>query len=483
MRQLNAQRTDKLGLVLIGKGAVAVPPDDWCRNLGYQDEQTKADLMAGALAVVNLSINESLSLVALEAWANGTAVIAHANCAVLVDLIQASTGGLTVATTGEFAEAVKLLLEQPARGQAMGSQARDFVIQEYGSRGRYMERLLDTVFSLGAPLAEAMKQRGRARAQVFSMANWKANFGKLVEDTLDAPALPRNEDWEIKPHRSKFVTAVGQEIVFVPVRVRNGGNYPAVPDGPAAHYLIATTLANRPAESELAPTLTVLPGIMIPGETASAVVRAAVPSLPGSYRVEIRCQQESEMEVGAEGPADAVVELTVSALDGPIAGNCGPLLSDAVQSLSRADQTQTLPDDYTDVTEGRLAGIKRRVKQKLLGNFKQAYVDVLSRQQTAFNRAILQSLQETLECCNLLNHAVAASTPRGLQRLTETWSQTIVGAVAAGRTHEVSDIIKDLLQEVATSHARQNALETRVAMLEAALHRSMAAVSDSSRGE
>ena len=49
-------------------------------------------------------------------------------------------------------------------------------------------------------------------------------------------------------------------------------------------------------------------------------------------------------------------------------------------SLAEAAGRQELPDDYTDVTEGFLSSLKRRLKRKLLGNFKHAYVDVLSRQ-------------------------------------------------------------------------------------------------------
>ncbi len=63
-------------------------------------------------------------------------------------------------------------------------------------------------------------------------------------------------------------------------------------------------------------------------------------------------------------------------------------------SLLEAERRQRLPVDYLDVSEGRLAGAKRWLKRKLLGNFKQAYVDVLSRQQSAYNRHLLTAVQE-----------------------------------------------------------------------------------------
>jgi hypothetical protein len=82
-----------------------------------------------------------------------------------------------------------------------------------------------------------------------------------------------------------------------------------------------------------------------------------------------------------------------------------PLLDGVQAALAEAGRRQRLPDDYLDVTEGLLAGWKRRIKRKLLGNFKHAYVDVLSRQQSTFNQFIMTALQELADCCATLDHA------------------------------------------------------------------------------
>src|SRR5439155_23658760 len=87
-------------------------------------------------------------------------------------------------------------------------------------------------------------------------------------------------------------------------------------------------------------------------------------------------------------------------------GCCGPALEAAQAVLVEADRLQRLPDDYTDVTEGAFASLKRQIKRKLLGNFKHAYVDVLSRQQSAFNAQLLAAVRELAECCATLDHAV-----------------------------------------------------------------------------
>ena len=78
----------------------------------------------------------------------------------------------------------------------------------------------------------------------------------------------------------------------------------------------------------------------------------------------------------------------------------------AQAALTAARQSQNLPDDYVDVTEGRLARWKRWVKRKLLNNFKHAYVDVLSRQQSRVNQQLVATLHQLTECCTTLDHAV-----------------------------------------------------------------------------
>jgi hypothetical protein len=86
--------------------------------------------------------------------------------------------------------------------------------------------------------------------------------------------------------------------------------------------------------------------------------------------------------------------------------SCSALLEAAETDLAEAQRLHRLPDDYVDVSEGPLAPLKRRLKRKLLGNFKQAYVDVLARQQSAFNQQILSAVQELAECLATLDHVV-----------------------------------------------------------------------------
>jgi hypothetical protein len=72
--------------------------------------------------------------------------------------------------------------------------------------------------------------------------------------------------------------------------------------------------------------------------------------------------------------------------------------------LLAAQAAQQLPDNYVDVSEGRFAKLKLWFKRKLLHNFQHAYVNVLSRQQSAFNRQVLAALAEFADTQAVLAH-------------------------------------------------------------------------------
>jgi hypothetical protein len=106
------------------------------------------------------------------------------------------------------------------------------------------------------------------------------------------------------------------------------------------------------------------------------------------------------------------------------------------KALPRAHALQQLPADYVDVTEGRAASVKRWIKRKLLNNFKHAYVDVLSRQQSQVNGQVVLMIQQLAECCALLDHAVAGLHQR-IDKLEATLERRIAQPEAepAQETH------------------------------------------------
>jgi glycosyltransferase involved in cell wall biosynthesis len=81
-------------LVVLGTGPAVLPAvaRDLVRELGFVDDAVKYDAFAAALAVVNLSLAESLSFVLMEAWLCGTPVIVHADSEVCREHVELSGG-------------------------------------------------------------------------------------------------------------------------------------------------------------------------------------------------------------------------------------------------------------------------------------------------------------------------------------------------------------------------------------------------------
>jgi glycosyltransferase involved in cell wall biosynthesis len=127
-----ALRRSDLTLVLAGDGPVTAPPDtQGVRDLGYLDTAAKAAAYAAATVVCQPSVNESFSIVLMEAWLAGTPVLVHARCAVTTHHVLSAGGGLTFEDFYEFAEALDLLLEDDERRRRLGAQGRAYVEAVY----------------------------------------------------------------------------------------------------------------------------------------------------------------------------------------------------------------------------------------------------------------------------------------------------------------------------------------------------------------
>jgi glycosyltransferase involved in cell wall biosynthesis len=412
-----AERPLRFSLVCVGRGEVALPAMDWLHDVGFVDEARKGDLLAGADALVQLSRFESLSLVALEAWAQGTPVMADAACAPLAGLVRRSGGGRTVADYASFAAALDDLWEQPDRWRHFGEEGQAYVRRHFGDARVFLRTLEDTVRDLTTPLAEKMRRQGLARAAVHDRGHWRERFGFLVERLLDQPQTPCHVAVEVRPRVDSRTVRAGSGTTLVPVTIENRGSHPVVAEGAGRMTVRALFVGDDGCPFINTP----LPGIIVPGQQSAAAVRVPVPARAGCYRVELKVVDEgSTSNANRAGPA--FLRLNVEA-NGPQSdsGCLAEALSAVHTSLADAERRQRLPDDYLDVTEGFLARSKRWIKSKLLGNFKHAYVDVLSRQQSGFNRAVLVALQELCEGSSLLDHAQAplADLPRQVAELLQ----------------------------------------------------------------
>jgi len=87
--------------------------------------------LEAATVVVVPSPYESLSLLALEAFAMGTPILANARSEVLVEHCHKSDAGLYYADRYEFAECLKLLVADHRLRAGMGANGRDYVRNNY----------------------------------------------------------------------------------------------------------------------------------------------------------------------------------------------------------------------------------------------------------------------------------------------------------------------------------------------------------------
>ncbi len=150
-----------LQLILIGKLGMKLPEDPSIRYIGFVDEGDKLSAMAGAVAVVQPSRMESLSIVTLEAFSVGSPVIATAHSRVLAEHCRKADAGLYYGDFEEFEEVLTLLLNDRNLGRSLGRNGQTYVKENYG-----WNRLLpkyELVFRSSArPAREPRGVRGRA---------------------------------------------------------------------------------------------------------------------------------------------------------------------------------------------------------------------------------------------------------------------------------------------------------------------------------
>jgi glycosyltransferase involved in cell wall biosynthesis len=121
----------RLSLVLIGQSRLPPPDNPSIRHLGFLDDSDKFDAMAAAELLIIPSYFESLSMVALEAWALGRPVVANGRCEVLEGQCLRSNAGLCYDGYPEFLTVMRSL-ESSRRFRAdLGANGRRFFQEHY----------------------------------------------------------------------------------------------------------------------------------------------------------------------------------------------------------------------------------------------------------------------------------------------------------------------------------------------------------------
>jgi glycosyltransferase involved in cell wall biosynthesis len=118
-------------LLLIGTPVLDIPDHPRIRHLGHVSDHDKFDAIAAADVLIMPSYYESLSMVALEAWALGRPVLANAACDVLLGQCIRSNAGLYYENAREFAGALDRLLTNPTLAATLGRNGRAYYERHY----------------------------------------------------------------------------------------------------------------------------------------------------------------------------------------------------------------------------------------------------------------------------------------------------------------------------------------------------------------
>ena len=118
-------------LALMGVKLMKLPDEPFIRFAGLLSERERLDALEAATVVSVPSPYESLSLLALEAFAVGTPILANARSEVLVEHCTRSNAGLYYGDRDEFVEALNLLLTDAPLRTALGRNGREYVTRNY----------------------------------------------------------------------------------------------------------------------------------------------------------------------------------------------------------------------------------------------------------------------------------------------------------------------------------------------------------------
>jgi glycosyltransferase involved in cell wall biosynthesis len=139
-RAYRRRRPQPLKLVLAGPDRIDLPRSGDIVDLGYLSPSDKYGALAACACLCNPSLNESFSIVLLEAWANGRPVLVAGGCPPTKELVRRSNGGLWFGSFSEFSAALDLLVTDHGTASDLGRSGSRFTSRHYTAEavsGRY----------------------------------------------------------------------------------------------------------------------------------------------------------------------------------------------------------------------------------------------------------------------------------------------------------------------------------------------------------
>jgi glycosyltransferase involved in cell wall biosynthesis len=165
-----------LDLVLVGSAIMDVPKHPRIHHLGFLDDRDKFDALAAADLLIMPSYYESLSMVALEAWALGRPVLANGRCDVLKGQSIRSNAGLYYESYEEFVEALYSLESNGPLNARLGRNGRDYFKQNYAwpvIERKYLE------------MFDRLRRDSRPRPALAPLPGWLARRKRELPPSRD----------------------------------------------------------------------------------------------------------------------------------------------------------------------------------------------------------------------------------------------------------------------------------------------------------
>ncbi len=145
---------DDVKLVIIGGGDLSykeLPESSGIIDLGFVSATDKLDAMAGACCLVQPSLNESFSIVMMEAWLQSTPVVVDGRCDVTREHCEISKGGLSYIGQEQFKSALTSLLQNNFRNE-LGARGREYVVANF-AEDKVVDRFVGSLHQLKGRVA------------------------------------------------------------------------------------------------------------------------------------------------------------------------------------------------------------------------------------------------------------------------------------------------------------------------------------------
>jgi len=163
-------------LVLVGSAKMPIPQHPRIHHLGFLSDEDKFDALAASDFLIMPSYFESLSMVALEAWALGRPVLANGRCDVLKGQCIRSNGGLYYERFEEFVEAMYALESNGPLHAKLGQNGRDYFRRNYAwpvIERKYMDML------------QRLQAAAPAQPAIEPLPGWFARRKKTLRPAAD----------------------------------------------------------------------------------------------------------------------------------------------------------------------------------------------------------------------------------------------------------------------------------------------------------